>query len=127
MFVYIMTDPIKKVLIFDDDEDILSICTFVLEDRGWSVFTFADCNEIIEKVSRINPDVILMDNWIPETGGVAATQILKKITELKHIPVIFFSANNDIATLTEYAGADTYLAKPFDIEELVALVDSYKL
>jgi two-component system cell cycle response regulator DivK len=121
-----MNDTTKKVLIFDDDEDILSICTFVLEDLGWAVFTFSDCTEIIEKVSAINPDVILMDNWIPESGGVAAVKILKNSTEVKHIPVIFFSANSEIAKLTKSAGADTYLSKPFDIEELATLVDSYK-
>ena len=50
----------------------------------------------IDKVSGILPDVILMDNWIPDDGGIIATQTLKKIEELKNIPVIYFSANSDI-------------------------------
>src|ERR1700733_11582079 len=108
----------KKIVIFDDDEDILSICSFILEEQGWEVFAFTDCNKITEKVSSILPDVILMDNWIPDDGGIIATQTLKRSEDLKNIPVIYFSANSDIELLANHAGAETYLAKPFDLEEL---------
>jgi DNA-binding response OmpR family regulator len=112
----------KRVIIFDDDEDILSICTYILEERDWEVHTFTNCNDILEKVSGIEPDVILMDNWIPDMGGMQATQLLKGNSRLKNIPVVYFSANNDIHTLAANAGADTYLAKPFDIEELEKVI-----
>src|SRR5437868_2110577 len=108
----------KKIIIFDDDEDILSICTYVLEEQGWEVHTFTDCNNITEKVSGICPDLILMDNWIPDAGGIIATQTLKKDEKLKSIPVIYFSANSDIGLLANDAGAETYLAKPFALQEL---------
>lgn len=108
----------KKIVIFDDDEDILSICAYILEEQGWEVFTFTDCNNIVEKVSPIMPIVILMDNWIPDVGGIVATQTLKKDESLKNIPVVYFSANSDIQLLADQAGAETYLAKPFDLEEL---------
>lgn len=114
---------LKKVLIFDDDEDILAICTYILEEQGWQVSTFSNCNNIIEKVESIMPDVILMDNWIPDSGGIVATQALKNQERLKHIPVIYFSANNDIRTLAHQAGADSFLAKPFDLEELEDVVN----
>lgn len=113
----------KKIIIFDDDEDILSICTYILEEQNWEVHTFTDCNDIINKVSAIEPDVILMDNWIPDMGGMQATQILKGNSRLTNIPVIYFSANNDIHTLAANAGADSYLAKPFDIDELGKVID----
>ena len=114
----------RKIIIFDDDEDILSICSYVLEEQGWEVHTFTDCNNVTEKVSGIRPDVILMDNWIPDAGGIIATQTLKKTDELKKIPVIYFSANSDIELLANHAGAETYLAKPFDLEELVRVIES---
>ncbi|QEC77338.1 response regulator [Mucilaginibacter ginsenosidivorax] len=117
-----MRDSNKKIIIFDDDEDILSICSYILEEQGWEVFTFTDCNNITEKVSRVLPDVILMDNWIPDAGGIIATQTLKKSEELKNIPVIYFSANSDIQILASNAGAQTYLAKPFDLEELEKVI-----
>jgi CheY-like chemotaxis protein len=112
------TGDTKKIIIFDDDEDILSICTYILEEQGWLVHTFTDCNNIINKIEGITPNVILMDNWIPDIGGIQATQTLKADERFKHIPVIYFSANNDIHTLASNAGADGYLAKPFDIDDL---------
>lgn len=114
----------KKIVIFDDDEDILSICVYILEEQGWEVQTFTNCNNIIERVNAIKPDVILMDNWIPDEGGIIATQTLKKDEALKHIPVVYFSANSDIQILADHAGADSYLAKPFDLEELDRVIET---
>lgn len=119
-----MNKQLKKIIIFDDDEDILSICNYILEEQGWDVYTYTDCNDIIEKVSGIIPDVILMDNWIPDAGGIVATQTLKKHDNLKHIPVVYFSANSDIQILADHAGAETYLAKPFDLEELERVINT---
>ncbi len=116
-----MDNTEKKIVIFDD---VLSICSFILEEQGWKVFAYTDCNKIVEKVSTILPDVILMDNWIPDDGGIIATQTLKKTDDLKNIPVIYFSANSDIELLANHAGAETYLAKPFDLEDLERTINS---
>lgn len=113
----------KKIIIFDDDEDILSVCTYVLEEQGWDVHVFTDCNQIIDKVSSVMPDVILMDNWIPDTGGIIATQALKNNGALKSIPVVYFSANSDIQLLAKQAGAEAYIAKPFDLEDMERIID----
>ncbi|WP_374948569.1 response regulator [Mucilaginibacter sp.] len=119
-----MNNKAKKIIIFDDDEDILSICSYILEEQGWEVHTYTDCNNIVEKVLGISPDVILMDNWIPDAGGIIATQTLKKDEQLKSIPVVYFSANSDIQLLADHAGAETYLAKPFDLEELERVINT---
>jgi CheY-like chemotaxis protein len=119
-----MDKPRKKIIIFDDDEDILSICIYILEEQGWEVHAYTNCNNIIERVSGIHPDVILMDNWIPDEGGIIATQTLKKDDKLKDIPVIYFSANSDIQLLADHAGAEGYLAKPFDLEELDRVINT---
>ncbi|HVW16496.1 MAG TPA: response regulator [Mucilaginibacter sp.] len=112
----------RKIMIFDDDEDILSICSYVFEEQGWEVYTFTDCNDVTEKVSEIQPNVILMDNWIPDAGGIVATQRLKKSAHLKDIPVVYFSANSDIQILANNAGAEAYLAKPFDLHQLEQVI-----
>lgn len=114
----------KRILILDDDVDILSICTYILQEQGWEIFTRAHCNNIVSTVREILPDVILMDNWIPDTGGIVATRLLKADPELQKIPVIYFSANHDIKNLAQEAGADTFLAKPFDINEFESVIES---
>lgn len=118
-----MNNTDKTIIIFDDDEDILSICSFILEEQGWKVYAYTDCNQITEKVSAVQPDVIIMDNWIPDDGGIIATQTLKKHESLKNIPVVYFSANSDIELLATHAGAEIYLAKPFDLEELENVIN----
>ena len=112
----------KKVLILDDDIDILQICSIVLKKKGFDVSTLDSSNQIVDRVRACQPDVILMDNWIPGPGGVEATKELKNTHDLHNIPVIFFSANNNVTQLAQEANADYFLQKPFDITELEAIV-----
>ena len=112
----------KSVLIFDDDVDILSILTYLLEEKGWKITTRTTCVNLLSDIEEAKPQVIMMDNWIPELGGKAATQLIKSHEEYKNIPVIYFSANNDVEKLAEEAGADTFLAKPFDLDDLESIL-----
>jgi two-component system cell cycle response regulator DivK len=65
-----------------------------------------------------------MDNWIPDIGGVKATRLVKDSDDFRHIPIIFFSANNNVNELAIEAGADYFLQKPFDISELETIVSN---
>lgn len=112
----------KRIMIFDDDTDILSICSYILQLQGWEVHTQANCNNILKVIEDVKPDVIVMDNWIPDTGGIVATQTIKAHEAFKHIPVIYFSANHDIKNLARQAGTEYYLAKPFDIQQFEDLI-----
>jgi len=112
----------KKVLILDDDIDILQICTIVLKKKGFDVSTVNNSSQIVDRVRAFQPDVILMDNWIPGPGGIEATKELKNTPDLHNIPVIFFSANSNVTQLAHEATADYFLQKPFDITELEAIV-----
>jgi len=78
---------------------------------------------VIEKIKACEPKVILMDNKIPETGGIAATRLIKQTENTKNIPVIFFSANTNVAQLSKEAEADHFLQKPFDITELENMIE----
>lgn len=110
----------RSILILDDDEDILYFCAVVFENLDFNVISSTHSKDIIQQVSAAEPDIILIDNWIPGLGGVKATQELKANEALKHIPVILFSANSNLSALAEEAGADSYLKKPFDLDELEA-------
>src|SRR6187402_2893095 len=105
----------SKVLIFDDDEDILELCSLILRQNGFETFGESNSKRVIERIGETNPDVILMDNWIPGIGGIKATQLIKATPQTLHIPVIIFSANNNIENIAREAKAEYYLKKPFDI------------
>lgn len=111
------------VMIFDDDTNILEICAFILREKGYRVFTETSCADVIEKINKCNPHIILMDNKIPETGGVAATRIIKGTENTKNIPVIFFSGNSNIEQLCKEAQADCFLKKPFGMSELENIIN----
>ncbi len=112
----------KRVLILDDDLDILQICTIVLKKKGFDVQTLTNSNQVVSQVQNYHPDVILMDNWIPGPGGIEATRLLKGDPDTHNIPVIFFSANSNVTQLAHEARADYFLQKPFDITELEGIV-----
>lgn len=109
----------KRMLIFDDDEDFLKILIYMLEAEGWKVFVSNHSNNVIEQVNYFKPSVIMMDNNIPDCGGVLATQSIKMDEDLKHIPVIFFTASDNIVKLSQLARANAHLAKPFDMHNLL--------
>jgi len=112
----------KKIIIYDDDTDLLEVCSLILTAKNFEVVIKDKCTEIIRDIEMHQPDVILMDNWIPDIGGIKATRLVKESPEHRHIPVIFFTANNNVDELTAEAGADYSLQKPFDINELETIV-----
>lgn len=118
----------KRILVCDDDLDILDILEYALTDSGWEVIKSYNVDDIIDKIESANPSVIIMDNWIPGVGGIEATQTIKRHPEFYKIPVIYLTANNDIETLAERAGADLALPKPFDLDNLTWMVEkAYRL
>lgn len=115
----------KKILIFDDDTVILEVVSLILEDAGHEVIISETSHDILDKVAQHKPDVILMDNWIPNIGGVEATKLLKSHAEFRTIPVIYVTANSDISALAQEAQADDYIAKPFNLDDLENKVNQY--
>jgi CheY-like chemotaxis protein len=113
-----------RVMIFDDDTDLIAVCSIVLRSKNYVVTGLHKCSDILNEVKSFSPDVILMDNWIPDAGGVKATRQIKNDLLLKSIPVIFFSANDRVQELAAEAGAEFFLQKPFEIEELENAVSS---
>jgi len=112
----------KRIYIFDDDADILELCRILLTHKGYTVFTCNECNDIVAEVLDKKPGVVIMDNKIPDIGGIKAVRLLKADERTRDVPVIFFSANTNVKELSEEAGADLHLQKPFDITELENLV-----
>ena len=119
----------RRVLVCDDDVTISELVAIILVDSNLAeVYTLPDCDNIIEQIETLNPDLIFMDNKIPTHGGIIATQTIKNHPLHKSIPVVYFTANQDIDQLAENAGADYTLAKPFSITQLEEVVNrAFKL
>ncbi|HEV9035490.1 MAG TPA: response regulator [Puia sp.] len=114
----------KKILIFDDDADILEVCTILLEGNGFEAYTQNNCEDILQKLDHVLPDVVLMDNKIPPNGGIPASRMIRASADYRTVPIVFFSANQDVARLAAEAGADTYIEKPFDLDNLVRVLQT---
>ncbi|GAA0893698.1 hypothetical protein GCM10009122_33770 [Fulvivirga kasyanovii] len=115
----------KKVLLCDNDPDIIEIVSLILAGKGFEVFICTTCEEVPDKIENHNPDLIIMDLWIPEMGGEETTMMLKNSPKYKDIPVIILSANNEIEVISRRSGADGFIAKPFEIRELVSKINDH--
>jgi len=117
-----MTNLEPKVLIVDDDVDILEFVTLNLSNEGFKVYTASNGLEAIKRATDIAPDLIILDVMMPEMDGVEACIRLRKIPSLDDTVIVFLSARHEdysqIAGLN--AGADDYITKPIRPKLLVA-------
>jgi CheY-like chemotaxis protein len=113
-----------RVLVVDDDPDILDAVRFTLEDEGYAVTT-TEKGEYAENLHDGNgglPDVILLDILLSGKDGRTICRHLKSRADTKHIPIIMISAHPDARESASAVGADAFLAKPWDIDALIAMV-----
>jgi two-component system cell cycle response regulator DivK len=110
----------QKILIVEDNQDNRELVVKVLKLTGYHVTEAVDGEEAIEKARAENPDLILMDLFIPKIDGYEVTKRLKDDKDLKHIPVIALTAQamkGDMELALD-AGCDGYMPKPIDVREL---------
>ena len=103
-----------KILVVDDDPDIVEILKYNLKNSGYSVKSAGNGVEAIKKAKKFIPDIILMDVMMPEMSGIEACEEIKKIDQLSQAIIIFLSARSeDYTQISAYdAGADDYISKP---------------
>ena len=113
----------SKILVVDDDIDILSVMEILLTMKGFEVEVTAKGENTFPKIETFKPDIILLDVLISGQDGRTICRKLKSNNETRHIPVIMFSAHpGAAATIAEY-GADDFIAKPFDVANLLQKVN----
>jgi DNA-binding response OmpR family regulator len=117
----------KKILVVDDDPDILDALKFMLEDAGYEVTTTekGDYAENLHDTNRGLPDVIILDVLLSGKDGRLICQRLKGQEETRHIPIIMISAHPNARQSVTAVGADDFVAKPFDMDELLAKIAKY--
>ena len=119
-----MTDTPVRVLVVDDDDVIRQLICLNLELEGFEVYQAADGLDALEKVREINPAVVTLDIMMPKLDGWDAAARLRSDPATAHVRVVLLSARAQEADLKRGSrlGVDFYLTKPFDPDELVAVV-----
>lgn len=116
----------KKILVADDDLGILEVVKIILEESGrYAVETISDGDKVEAAIRREQPNLVLLDIWMPGCDGRELTKKLKADATVKDTPILLVSAYNDIETKAKEVGADGFVEKPFDIEDLKAKVANY--
>jgi DNA-binding response OmpR family regulator len=112
----------KKIIVVDDDDDILQIIRYVLEEHGMTVETVSDI-VAFQKLCQSTTDLILLDDWLNDGLGSQLCKSLKNNEHTANVPIILISAANNLSESARESGADDFLSKPFDIEDLLSKVD----
>lgn len=114
----------KKIFGVDDEPDILELLDVQLSRNGFSFLGFQNAKELLEKLEKDIPDLIILDLMLPDMDGLEVCKYLKDQTKYAHIPVIMLTARDDetdkIVGLE--IGADDYITKPFSIREFIARI-----
>ncbi|MCP9748042.1 response regulator transcription factor [Lacihabitans sp. CS3-21] len=117
----------KKVLVIDDDADILELLIYNLEKEGYEVKSAANGLEGIEAAKQFMPDLILMDIMMPIMDGIEAGKIIKSTEKLKHIHLLYLTARaeeySEVAAFE--VGADDYLTKPIKPRALLSRINAF--
>ncbi len=114
----------KKILVVDDEEDILKILDTILADAGFEVATYNTGRNVQDKITEFMPDLVLLDIMLPGMDGMSIKEQLNSDPQLSSIPVIFLTAKKETDDVVKGLdlGADDYVTKPFNGEELVARI-----
>src|SRR5258708_1095081 len=115
----------KKKLLEEDDKGIVDVVKIMLENEGYDIFTADQSKTVHETIAQHKPDMILMDIWLFGEDGGKIAKSLKAKEHTKDIPLVLMSANNATEKITKEVGANDFLLKPFNIDDLLYIVRKY--
>lgn len=113
----------KRIMIADDDPGIVDAVEMMLDFHGYHVSSTYNGNDVL-KIEDNFPDVLLLDIWMSGCDGRDICKELKSRATTQGIPVLMISASRDVKESAIQAGADDFLAKPFDMDELLTKIES---
>jgi DNA-binding response OmpR family regulator len=114
----------NKIVLIDDDKDILDVVQFILADEGYNVILY-DRLEHLEEIIKQQPSVILLDNKLADVYSNTFCLALKSNDKTKDIPVILVSAAEGLEQIAKKCKADAFLSKPFNLKDFIELVKHY--
>ena len=114
----------KRVLVIEDEPNIIQAISFILSRDGWAVDTHADGKTALEAVARRAPDVVILDVMLPNRSGLDILQDLRADPETRDLPVLMLTARGQKKDreLAERYGASRFMTKPFSNEDVLASV-----
>lgn len=114
----------EKILVIDDEETTVQLITMLLERRGFEVIKAYRAEEGLRKAYRHQPDLVLLDIMMPDMDG---WEVCKRLREMSDVPVIFLTARGEVKDVVRglEMGADDYVVKPYDNDELIARVRAH--
>jgi two-component system KDP operon response regulator KdpE len=114
----------EKILVIDDEETTVQLISIVLERRGYEVIKAYRAEDGLRKAYRTHPDLVLLDIMMPNMDG---WEVCRRLRELSDVPIIFLTARSEIRDVVKglEMGADDYIVKPYDNDELVARVRAH--
>ena len=117
----------KRILLVDDEVDLVETLRFSLENEGYNVLVSHDGEDALNQARKENPDLILLDLMLPKLDGYKVCRLLKFDENYKHIPILMLTAKTQEKDklLGKETGANDYITKPFDTDELLKKVKSY--
>ncbi|MFZ1307333.1 MAG: response regulator transcription factor [Ferruginibacter sp.] len=121
-----VTNTVKKILIADDEPDILEIIQYNLQNEGYEVITAKNGNEAIDQAKRSMPDLIILDIMMPGKNGIEVCNILRMQPAFNNTLIIFLTALSDEGTEVKglETGADDFITKPVSPKVLVSKVNA---
>ncbi len=126
--VDVHTKP-RKILIVDDDDDMVSLIKLVLEKYSYDTMRASTGEEALSIARKYNPDLIILDIMLPEMHGFSVCHIIKSDENLSYIKILMLSVKSFDADKRKAldSGADAYMTKPFNPNELIAKVEELLL
>lgn len=115
----------KKILVVDDDADILEAVQLILDTGGYASEGITKGDETYQKIKEYQPDLIILDVLLSGNDGRMICKNLKRAKETNHIPIIMMSAHPSAHESVKECGADAFLAKPFSIHDLFAQLEKF--
>ena len=117
----------KKILVVDDEVDLVKTIQFSLELEGYKVLVSYNGEDALNQARKENPDLILLDIMLPKLDGYKVCRLLKFDEQYKHIPILMMTAKTQEKDklMGKETGANEYVTKPFDMEELMEKVKTY--
>jgi DNA-binding response OmpR family regulator len=112
----------EKILIVDDDTDLLEMVAMAVSRLGYHITTLAKGSSFFDTVESIQPDIILLDIFLGDADGRNLCYQMKVQPAYEHIPVILYSAGYVPLSSIEHSKADEFIIKPFDVKQLVAMI-----